>query len=162
MSESRFLDHVGLDIHGHRKKTGFFLDALEHRRRSLDRRLRVLELGCGNGHVVSLPLAEAGHDVTGIDFHVESIAAAEAANVYRHARFLVGDVRDLDLGSTDDAVVLADVLEHVDNPSGLRRQPTGCSADGLLLVSVPNGYSTLRARAVAAAPRYAAAVSLGD
>jgi len=149
VSESAFLDHVGLDMHGHRKKTGYFLEALDRHRRRLDRErgaIRVLELGCGNGHVVSLPLAEAGFDVTGIDFHADSIAAATAANPFPNARFLVGDVRELPGGETFDAVILADVLEHVDDPLGLLRSSRSTVAErGLVLVSIPNGYGPYEA-----------------
>jgi SAM-dependent methyltransferase len=39
---------------------------------------RVLELGCGRGRVL-LPVAAAGHDVTGIDWNAESIRACQSA-----------------------------------------------------------------------------------
>ncbi|MGH3072962.1 MAG: class I SAM-dependent methyltransferase [Gaiellaceae bacterium] len=149
MSESSFLDHVGLDMHGHRKKTGFFLEALDRHRARLGRErgdVRVLELGCGNGHVVALPLAEQGFDVTGVDFHPPSIAAANAANPFPHARFLVGDVFDADGATLYDGVILSDVLEHVDDPGALLRSTAAALADdGLLLISIPNGFGPYEA-----------------
>lgn len=146
---SRFLDHVGLDMHGHRKKTAFFLEVLERRRQHDGREarsFRVLELGCGNGHVVALPLAEAGYHVTGVDIHEESIQAARAANPFPHARFVVGDVRQPEVGGGYDAVVLADVLEHVEEPSALLEAARDALADGgIVLVSIPNGYGPYEA-----------------
>jgi 2-polyprenyl-3-methyl-5-hydroxy-6-metoxy-1,4-benzoquinol methylase len=42
-----------------------------------ERRVRILDLGCGNGFVASR-LAELGHDVTGIDAATDGINIAKA------------------------------------------------------------------------------------
>ena len=77
---------------------------------------RVLDVACGAG-LVSLPLAEAGYRVRGVDL------AAGALDVARRrvpdgcdATFAVADATALpDADASADAVLLLDVLEHVES-----------------------------------------------
>src|SRR5690606_28667034 len=55
---------------------------------------RILDAGCGTGRV-SGALAEAGHDVVGVDVDPALIEAAEQD--YPGPRYLVGDLAELDL-----------------------------------------------------------------
>ena len=61
----------------------------------------VLELGCGTGRV-SLMLAEAGFDVTGVDISPKMVARATAkakeAGLSDRARFVVGDMAEPEAG----------------------------------------------------------------
>ena len=66
----------------------------------------VLDLGCGTGgHVI--PLAQAGYRLTGVDRSTEMIATAvqKVAAAGVDPTMVVGDVRDLDLERTFDAVI---------------------------------------------------------
>ncbi len=62
---------------------------------------RILELACGSGRL-TLPLLKAGFRVTGLDLSEKMIElaqkklAAEPAEIAQRARFLQGDMRDLD------------------------------------------------------------------
>jgi len=60
----------------------------------LPRRARVLDAGSGTGRL-SAHLADAGHEVVGVDGDPVLVAAAERE--HPNARFLVGDLADLDL-----------------------------------------------------------------
>ncbi|WP_448614970.1 class I SAM-dependent methyltransferase [Modestobacter sp. URMC 112] len=60
----------------------------------LPRRARVLDAGCGPGRVGAV-LADAGHQVVGVDGDPVLIAAAEAD--HPGPRWLVGDLAELDL-----------------------------------------------------------------
>jgi len=66
----------------------------------------ILDLGCGTGgHVV--PLAEAGHGVTGVDRSSKmlEIARGKAAAAGVEPTLVLGDVRAIDLQRTFDAII---------------------------------------------------------
>ena len=78
--------------------------------------LRVLDVGCGNGSQLALPLARHGVAVTGVDTDANSIAhARELARDTPSARFENTSVNELSEGDFD-VVIVSEVLEHVDNP----------------------------------------------
>lgn len=103
--------------------------------------LSLLDVGCGNGVYVALPLARDGFRVMGVDLHRDSIDhARELASQLANAEFKcegIEEVRQCNF----DAVILSEVLEHVENPGPLLEK---CAArlkrDGVLIVTVPNGY----------------------
>ncbi len=68
------------------------------------RAAHILDAGCGPGRV-GAALAGAGHHVTGVDVDPVLIAAAE--HDHPGSRWLVGDLAELDLGDTFDAIVCA-------------------------------------------------------
>jgi SAM-dependent methyltransferase len=130
-------------MHGHRKKVMFFIDCLHDyaRRQGMQPGdVRILELGCGNGRNVSLPVAEQGFDVTGVDVHEPSIAAAKARNSLPHARFVRGDFAAFKTDQRYEVVILSDVLEHVANPKYMLEVALMHLAEhGIILISIPNG-----------------------
>jgi SAM-dependent methyltransferase len=75
----------------------------------LARGSRVLDAGCGQGRIGGR-LASVGHTVVGVD--VDPVLIAEAAAVHPGARWLVGDLAELDLPAAGivepfDAIVCA-------------------------------------------------------
>ncbi|GAA4419015.1 methyltransferase domain-containing protein [Acidovorax lacteus] len=108
---------------------------------------RVLDLGCGTG-ALGRWLLQKARQVT-VDGVTLSEAEAEIASA-SYGRLVVGDLETLDLlqtfaGTRYDAIVCADVLEHLKQPEQVLQacrsllQPTG-----QLLISVPNaGYCGL-------------------
>jgi SAM-dependent methyltransferase len=103
--------------------------------------VRILDVGCGNGSLLAIPLARCGFDVTGIDLHAPSIAhACRIAENIPHARFMEGVVTDL-VSPAFDVVILSEVLEHVEDPQALLRASAAClKPGGIVIITVPNGY----------------------
>lgn len=87
-------------------------------REGKDSGARVLDVGCGGG-LLALPLAAAGFSVKGLDRSEPSLAAARArVTAGAFAEFAVGDA--LALAEPDgayDAVLLMDLLEHLEEPA---------------------------------------------
>jgi len=118
----------------------FIVDAVTQLEKERSRKLRILEIGCGNGNI-SLPLASLGHSVFSTDVDLSSVRVAKRKNTFPNAHFFVSDGQTF-YGKKKYHVVLAsEVLEHVETPEKLlsicreRMEP-----DGILVLTVPNGY----------------------
>ncbi|WP_420454633.1 bifunctional 2-polyprenyl-6-hydroxyphenol methylase/3-demethylubiquinol 3-O-methyltransferase UbiG [Rubrivirga sp.] len=81
---------------------------------------RVLDVACGGG-LVALPLAEQGFRVTGVDLSERSLEEARRrVPPGAEATFRVGDATALDAeDGAYDAVLLFDMLEHVEDQVGV-------------------------------------------
>lgn len=100
---------------------------------------RVLDVGCGAGALGAALRRDRGIEVVGIE--LEPAAAERAAE--RLDRVIAADLDALDALPTDagrfDAIVLADVLEHLRDPARLLGALRSALAPGASLVmSVPN------------------------
>jgi 2-polyprenyl-3-methyl-5-hydroxy-6-metoxy-1,4-benzoquinol methylase len=100
----------------------------------------VLDVGCGNG-LITRSMGKAGYAVRGIDISEKAIAKAKAAPSLPNVRFDVVSAEELSVSDIQyDAVVCSEVLEHLDNPGALLEVlHRSLKADGLLIVTVPNG-----------------------
>jgi 2-polyprenyl-3-methyl-5-hydroxy-6-metoxy-1,4-benzoquinol methylase len=100
---------------------------------------RVLELGCGRGHLVN-HAAERGCEVLGVDHSGSKIGEARA--LYPELEFVEADILELELPEASyDTVLLPEILEHVDEATGARmleRAWSWVSPGGRLVVSAPN------------------------
>jgi len=103
--------------------------------------LRMLDVGCGNGSQLAVPLARGGLQVTGIDTHAPSVEhARRIAKDLPNARFVCGRVEELE-AEPFDVMILSEVLEHVTEPRALLSASVKhMSRDGIVIVTVPNGY----------------------
>ena len=98
----------------------------------------VLDIGCGTGRGVSIPLAAAGYTVTGVDPHGPSIETGRSLS--SAVSFVHGTLLDVH-ARRFDAVILSEVLEHLEDPERLLAQAVARVAPrGVLIVTVPNGY----------------------
>ena len=97
--------------------------------------LRVLDVGCGFA-TTSARIEKLGNTVTGI----ESSAEAELVAQARITRFIRADLHHADLGSEQfDAIIFADVLEHLVWPVGvLEHYLQWLAPGGSVIVSLPN------------------------
>lgn len=130
------------NVFGHTKKARLIRDALNRLRTERQQGLQVLDVGCGNGTALTRFLALDGNRVLGIDTHEASIEYARRHVDVPGVEFRVAAIDSL--LSEDrrfDAVVFADVLEHVHEPerilaAGVQLLRPG----GRVLVTVPNGF----------------------
>jgi SAM-dependent methyltransferase len=96
---------------------------------------RVLDLGCATGTTgAALKQRQPAH-VTGIE--IEPAYAAEAKQ--RLDVVIAGDAETAQVSGTFDALIAADVLEHLKDPwTALRRYARQLHPDGTAVVSLPN------------------------
>ncbi len=101
-------------------------------------RLRILDVGCGDGRLSRVFLA-GGHAVVGLDANPTALAAARAAGI----EAVAGDAErpwPVDAASFD-VVLLLDVLEHtVDHAAVLREARRALRTQGCLLLAYPNHF----------------------
>ena len=100
------------------------------------RSTRVLELGCASG-ALGAALEAAGARVTGVEPDPEAARRASS----RLSRVIEAPVETAwdEIGSGWDAVVAADVLEHVEEPvEVLRELSARTAAAGVLVAALPN------------------------
>jgi SAM-dependent methyltransferase len=130
------------NVFGHVKKARLMRDALTRLRTRLGRGLRVLDVGCGNGTALTRFLSAPGDVVLGIDTHAPSVEHAQRHFGRPGLEFRVAELNAVGgEPARFDAVVFADVLEHVDDPGRLLVQGRGLlRGDGRVLVTVPNGH----------------------
>ncbi|HEY2715544.1 MAG TPA: class I SAM-dependent methyltransferase [Solirubrobacterales bacterium] len=108
---------------------------------------RVLELGPATGYMSRAFVEQRGCNVVGIEF--DSGMAERAAAICE--RVIVGDLDHLDLEAElgedrFDAIVSADVIEHLKDPLGaLRRLRPFLKENGRFAISIPNvAHSSIR------------------
>lgn len=99
------------------------------------RGLRVLDVGCGFA-TTSEHLQQLGNEVTGVE---ESAVACDVART-RLGRIVQADLQKADLGEERfDAIIFADVLEHLPWPVGvLQRYLQWLAPGGSVIISLPN------------------------
>lgn len=103
-----------------------------------------LELGCGTGYMITLPMRTWGYDLGGIDLDDRGVRLGRnllARNGLDPSALRTADLRDLE--ERYDAIIASEVLEHLtddDLRSVLAAIRERLRPGGLLLVTVPNGY----------------------
>jgi 2-polyprenyl-3-methyl-5-hydroxy-6-metoxy-1,4-benzoquinol methylase len=131
-------------IWGYKKRLEFLLKQIQSRYG--ETLVNILDVGCGNGSMISLPLAEQGYTVTGIDLDKHSIQKAQEANPFQNATFLVAKTKDL-LGNQYDVVICSEVLEHIENYEPVIVTFAAC-ASLMELCSLPFQMDTDRLRLI--------------
>ena len=104
--------------------------------------IRVLDVGCGNGSQMALPLVNDGFEVFGIDTDELSISHAKSlASGAPNAHFQCKSIADVSEEEPFHVVIVSEVLEHVGDPKTLLVSSVDrMRRDGVMIVTVPNGY----------------------
>lgn len=105
-------------------------------------KLRVLDLGCGNGSL-SHVIAEHGCEVVGVDTSAPGIAISRQS--FPECQFIQADIYELpdtDMLNSFDVVLAIEVIEHLLYPKELAKNAKLClKPGGMLIISTPyHGY----------------------
>lgn len=122
------------------KKLDFIVSSIRHHFNRSD--LKGLDIGCGKGNV-TYPLASLGYKMIGIDISPDDLGAARSKQIMDNdIIFLFGDAENLPLKEEKfDFVVCSEIIEHLNHlGSTLRSINSVLKKNGLLIVTVPNGY----------------------
>jgi SAM-dependent methyltransferase len=118
---------------------------------------RVLEFGCATGYMTQALRERLNASVVGVELNAE---AAQLAAVHSE-RVLIGDAEELDLeaelgGERFDAVLFADVLEHLREPAKLlQRVRQFVGEGGVVIASIPNvAHASVRLALLGGSFRY--------
>lgn len=129
------------NIYGHVKKVRLLRMCIQNHS-SPGKLIELLDIGCGSGRSVSQFLLADEVHYTGIDLHLASVEYANKHYSNRQSQFLcLNAERLIELNKKFDVIVLSDVLEHVSSPGGLLTDVAKLlKHDGIVLVSIPNGF----------------------
>lgn len=135
-------------MYAHRKRLRFIIWAIETLRISQGKStadLTILDVGCGTGIMITLPLASIGYRITGVDIDEASVEAARGVNPYANVAFRHCNVDALvAVGERYDVVIASEVVEHLPEPAAfLRTLRTLLTRGGVLILTTPNGYGWL-------------------
>ncbi|HEC91590.1 MAG TPA: class I SAM-dependent methyltransferase [Candidatus Atribacteria bacterium] len=124
------------------KKLDFVVGVIKERKK---KDAIILDLGCGNANV-SFPLAFMGYNVIAVDISKRLIKKNARKNKFKNLKFQVVDINDIEtyrsnFKSKFDIILCLDILEHLYDPPKLLKSVNNlCNSNGLLIVSIPNGY----------------------
>jgi SAM-dependent methyltransferase len=97
----------------------------------------VLELGCGNGHLINKIANDNPHlkSIVAIDYYNDS------AKIDPPVKFIKQNLEEFYLDEKFDLVILNQVFEHIINPLGLLQKiKKNLNKHGRVLIIVPNRY----------------------
>lgn len=109
---------------------------------SQGQKIRILDLGCGNGSLSNL-LAKKGYEVVGIEESEQGFTIA--SKNFPNCHFIQASIYDLPyatLQNSFDVVIAVEVIEHLFYPRELARAAKNClKPNGRLILTTPyHGY----------------------
>ena len=125
------------NIYGHTKRLHWIISHLK-------KKDTIVEFGCGTGFMITLPLAQMGFSVFGVDLDDESISFGQ--EIFSHKGLNPKILKAMDISDLDvvpNVIIASEVLEHItdeDIDSVLRIIRHKLKPGGQFLVTVPNGY----------------------
>lgn len=129
--------------YGMRKRIQFIYGEIEKRIGKIDkdkRGIKILDVGCGTGELITIPLGFLGVNILGIDINLPSIEYAKGKNPFENVTFECTSVKEL-ADSQFDFIICSEVLEHLKNPSDMLQEIKGkLKENGICIITIPNGY----------------------
>ncbi len=128
---------VNENIYGHKSRVDWF-------KKFITKEQKGLEFGCGTGVMITALLLQSGYDIEGIDLDEESINMGK--KIFKEhnldpTRLICNDLNNIE--NCYDYIIASEVLEHIPNNelnAVLNLLIDKIKPNGLLLISVPNGY----------------------
>jgi len=125
------------NVYGHAKR-------LKWIESHISKHSQIVELGCGTGYMITMPLAKMGFSIKGLDLDKASIDYGK--NIFKEesldgALLIHQDIASLE--EKPDVIIASEVFEHLtdeDFSRALKTVHAQLPAGGFLLVTVPNGY----------------------
>lgn len=142
------------DIDDYYARSGVLIRAIERTRLACIKRMiaakptdRILEVGCGGGHVLRMfPEAQ----LTGVDVSGCMLAKARRNLQGYRVRLHKGELQDLDLPKRGfDKIICSEVLEHVVDPDSIVQSIAGLlRPGGRAVVTFPNDHLVNRLKSI--------------
>ncbi len=140
ISKKKLYEEVGREF-----RQDKLLDNYHHFRRmnivtnfmkSLDKNLKVLDLGCGDGWQTNI--YGKFFDVTGLD--ISEVRIKRARNNFPDRKFITGDIYNLELKQKSfDVVLMSELIEHLEEPErALRQAYTVVKDSGYVVIDTPS------------------------
>lgn len=102
--------------------------------------VRILDIGCGTGELVTSHLGSLGASVLGIDLHLPSIERAWMKNTFDNVEFECVSIDKL-ADRRFYVIICSELLEHLDDPSKMLNLVSGMLKEaGICIITIPNGY----------------------
>ena len=92
-------------LHTWGKEDNFFMELLQ-----VTKAKKIADLGCGTGRL-TMELAKAGYEVTGIDPNEEAILRAQGKDNTQSVSWMIGDSQDLTTNGYDAVIMTANVAQ---------------------------------------------------
>ncbi|MEZ6047568.1 MAG: class I SAM-dependent methyltransferase [Planctomycetaceae bacterium] len=130
-----------IDSQFHQRRFGITIDLLKQASKSFSEPMKILDLGCGEGHITQLILKEfPGSEMTGLDYSLTAIKYAQAH--FPEIDFCVGDAYEGPYAEGYfDVVVCNNLWEHVPDPMHLLREMKKfLKPGGYIIMSTPSRY----------------------
>ena len=142
------------DIDDYYTRSGVLIRAIERTRLACIKRMvaaeptdRILEVGCGGGHVLRL---FPDSKLTGVDVSGSMLAKARRNLRGYDVSFHKGELKDLDLPQAGfDKIICSEVLEHVVDPDSIVLRIAGLlRPGGRAVVTFPNDHLVNRLKSI--------------
>ncbi len=127
------------NVYGRKKRLDFISREIEIFSKISKRKPKILDVGCGSGELVTVPLGAKGCDIVGVDIDYDSIVhgKSRAGDV----GFVLGEICSLPFKKKFDIIICAEVLEHTTEPNKvLSEMALHLANDGIMILTIPNGF----------------------